>query len=99
MRTKKKGKSSAFSQAVKGLMTKRDELFPCEKRVAAWSLGAEQVKTPPVVGPGECNKEPSGLLTAVPELACGLEQGGAQKTHGPSILLHGTFTGCKAVER
>lgn len=80
-------------------MTKRDELFPCEKRVAAWSLGAEQVKTPPVVGPGESNKEPSGLLTAVPELACGLEQGGAQKTHGPSILLHGTFTGCKAVER
>lgn len=60
-------------------MTKRDELFPCEKRVAAWSLGAEQVKTPPVVGPGECNKEPSGLLTAVPELACGLEQGGAQR--------------------
>ena len=80
-------------------MTKRDELFPYEKMVAAWSLGAEQVKTPPVVGPGECNKEPSGLLTAVPELACGLEQGGAQKTHGPSILLHGTVTGCKAVER
>lgn len=40
------------------------------RRVAAWSLGAEQVKTPPVVGPGESNKEPSGLLTAVPELAC-----------------------------
>ena len=80
-------------------MTKRNELFPCENRVAAWSLGAEQVKTPPVVGLGECHQEPSGLLTAMPELACGLEQGGAQKTHGPSILLRGTFTGCKAVER
>lgn len=79
-------------------MTKRDELFACENRVAAWSLGAEQVKIPPAVGRGECNKQPSGLLTAMPELACGLEQEETQKTRGPSILLLGTLRGCKAVE-
>ena len=72
-------KEFCFQIAVKGLMTKRDELFACENRVAAWSLGAEQVKTPPAVGRGECNKQPSGLLTAMPELACGLEQGGNPK--------------------
>lgn len=79
-------------------MTKRDELFPCEKRVAAWSLGAEQVKTPPVVGPGESNKEPSGLLTAVPELACGWNRR-SPKDSWPIYSSPWDLLGCKAVER
>lgn len=37
----------------------------------------------------EGHQEPAGLLTAEPQLAYGLEQGGAQKTYGPSMLLHG----------